>query len=49
MSDYILRTKRFILDNSAIHPTYKDRIKQYYLSPDEIMEMVEEKDSSKSG
>ncbi len=49
MSDYILITKRFILDNSDIHPTYKERIKQYYLSPDEILEMVEEMDSTKNG
>nr|WP_262909110.1 hypothetical protein [Muricauda sp. M10] len=49
MSDYILKTKRFILDNSDIHPTYKERIKQYYLSPDEILEMVEEMDSTKNG
>ena len=49
MSQYILKTKRFILDNSAIHPTYKDRIKQYYLSPDEIMEMVKQQDSADNG
>lgn len=47
MSDYILKTKRFILDNSEINPTYKERIKQYYLSPDEIMEMVEAQDTAK--
>lgn len=47
MSDYILKTKRFILDNSEINPTYKERIKQYYLSPDEIMEMVEKQDTAK--
>ncbi|MCR9226183.1 MAG: hypothetical protein NXH90_02015 [Flavobacteriaceae bacterium] len=45
MSEYILKTKRFILDNSEIDQTYKMRIKQYYLSPDEIMEMVKELDS----
>lgn len=47
MSDYILKTKRFILNNSEIDDTYKARIKQYYLSPDEIMEMVKEQDSLK--
>ena len=47
MSQYILKTKRFILDNSAINPTYKDRIKQYYLSPDEIMEMVKQQEVAK--
>lgn len=45
MSDYILKTKRFILNHANIDNTYKDRIKQYYLSPDEIMEMVKEQDS----
>ncbi len=45
MSEYILKTKRFILDHSEIDETYKTRIKQYYLSPDEIMEMVKEQDS----
>tara|TARA_B100000949_G_scaffold231794_1_gene244623 strand:+ start:5939 stop:6574 length:636 start_codon:yes stop_codon:yes gene_type:complete len=47
MSDYILKTKRFILNHSKIDDTYKARIKQYYLSPDEIMEMVKEQDSLK--
>ena len=47
MSDYILKTKRFILNHSEIDDTYKARIKQYYLSPDEIMEMVKEQDSLK--
>ncbi len=49
MSDYILKTKRFILNHSEIDEVYKDRIKQYYLSPDEIMEMVKEQDSIKDG
>ncbi|MDF0707326.1 MAG: hypothetical protein VX772_04235 [Bacteroidota bacterium] len=47
MSNYILTTKRFILNHSEIDKTYKNRIKQYYLSPDEIMEMVEQQDSIK--
>lgn len=48
MSEYILKTKRFILNHSQIDETYKTRIKQYYLSPDEIMEMVKEQDSIKN-
>ena len=48
MSEYILKTIRFILYNSAIDDTYKARIKQYYLSPDEIMEMVKQQDSMKN-
>nr|WP_262917819.1 hypothetical protein [Muricauda sp. F6463D] len=48
MSEYILKTKRFILNHSEIDETYKAHIKQYYLSPDEIMEMVKEQDSTKN-
>ena len=46
MADYIIKTKRFILDNAKIDPLYKERIKEYYLSPDEIMEMVKEKEKA---
>lgn len=49
MSEYILKTKGFILNNSDIDETYKTRIKQYYLSPDEIMEMVKQQDSVDNG
>ncbi|MFD0798351.1 hypothetical protein ACFQZJ_12840 [Maribacter chungangensis] len=44
MEDYILRTKRFILDKADITERYKDRIKKYYLSPDEIMLLVKERE-----
>lgn len=44
MSDYILKTKDFILNNSAITTEYKERIKRLYLSPEEIMKMVNELD-----
>ncbi len=40
MRDYILATKNFILQNTAISPVYKARIKRLYLSPEEIMEMA---------
>jgi|SRR5699024_2212279 len=40
MGDYILETKNFILNHSAISPAYKARIRRLYLSPEEIMEMV---------
>ena len=40
MEDYILKTKDFILNHAQITLTYKDRIKKYYLSPEEIMELV---------
>src|SRR5699024_3330415 len=40
MVDYIIATKNFILNNADISETYKDRIRRLYLSPEEIMEMV---------
>ncbi|WP_373072919.1 hypothetical protein [Zeaxanthinibacter enoshimensis] len=40
MEHYILKTKEFILNHAAISPQYKNRIKKFYLSPEEIMEMV---------
>ncbi len=43
MGNYILKTKNFILNHANITKTYKDRIKRYYLSPEEIMELVNSK------
>lgn len=43
MHSYILETKEFILNHADIISSYKDRIKKYYLSPEEIMVLVEEK------
>ncbi|MCM4168602.1 hypothetical protein DHD08_13015 [Arenibacter sp. H213] len=45
MGSYILDTKNFILDHADIQQDYKDRIKKYYLSPEEIMVLVEEMES----
>lgn len=42
MAAYILKTKHFILDNADIDPFYKQRIKEFYLSPEEIRELVKE-------
>lgn len=44
MESYILKTKDFILNNSEINPSYKLRIQKYYLSPEEIMDIVNERD-----
>lgn len=44
MESYILKTKNFILNNSEIAPSYKLRIQKYYLSPEEIMDIVNERD-----
>ena len=40
MEDYILKTKDFILNNAKISKLYKNRIKKYYLSPEEIMTLI---------
>ncbi len=40
MHKYILATKDFILNNSHISAAYKARIKRLYMSPEEIMELV---------
>ncbi|MCX7549405.1 hypothetical protein [Xanthomarina sp. F2636L] len=44
MESYILKTKDFILNNSEITPSYKLRIEKYYLSPEEIMDIVNKRD-----
>ncbi|MBU2927164.1 hypothetical protein KO515_02880 [Winogradskyella psychrotolerans] len=46
MEDYILKTKDFILNHADITQSYKNRIKKYYLSPEEIMHLVEERDAN---
>ncbi|MBO0591551.1 hypothetical protein I2486_09030 [Cellulophaga sp. E16_2] len=47
MDGYILDTKNFILNNTDLSEIYKARIRKYYLSPDEIMILVEERDRDK--
>ncbi len=42
MSEYILATKDFILSHANLSEVYKARIKRLYLSPEEILELVEE-------
>lgn len=48
MAGYILKTKDFILNNADISLAYKNRIKKYYLSPEEIMELVQLRDKDLS-
>lgn len=45
MEDYIINTKRFILNRTDIAGSYKDRIQKYYLSPDEITSLVKQRES----
>ena len=42
MCDYILSTKDFILNHANLSEVYKDRIRRLYLSPEEILLLVEE-------
>lgn len=44
MGDYILKTKNFILNNTDLSEAYKNRIKRLYLSPEEIVVLVNEKE-----
>lgn len=46
MEDYILKTKDFILNHADITQSYKDRIQKYYLSPEEIMELVKQREAA---
>jgi hypothetical protein len=40
MLDYILKTKDFILKKANISKKYRSRIKKYYLSTEELMEIA---------
>lgn len=42
MGDYILLTKNFILDNAHLSEKYKARIRRLYISPEEVMELINE-------
>lgn len=44
MENYILKTKDFILNQSNIDEKYMARIKRFYLSPEEIMEIIKQRD-----
>ena len=40
MGDYILTTKNFILENAHLSEKYKERIRNLYISPEEVMELI---------
>ena len=46
MEAYILKTKDFILNNADVEEAYKLRIKKYYLSPEEIMNIIDKRDAT---
>lgn len=43
MGEYIIKTKNFILDNADISEKYKKRIQRLYISPEEVMEIINKK------
>lgn len=45
MENYILDTKEFILKKAGLSKKYVERIKNLYLSPEEIMLLVQERDT----
>jgi hypothetical protein len=40
LGQYLIATKRFILDHAELPQAYKDKIARLYVSPDEITEQV---------
>ena len=42
MGDYILITKNFILDHAHLSERYKERIRRLYMSPEEVMHLINE-------
>lgn len=40
LGDYLIKTKRFILDHAELPQAYKDKIARLYVSPEEIVEQV---------
>lgn len=40
MADFILKTKRYILNHSDLSEKYKSRIKRFYVSPDRVLKLV---------
>ncbi len=42
LADEIIATKNFILANTSLPDVYKDRIRKYYISPEQVLELVDE-------
>lgn len=43
MGEYILITKNFILDNASFSEKYKAKLRKLYMSPEEVMHLIEGK------
>ena len=42
MGEYILKTKNFILEHASISEKYKQRMRNFYMSPEEVMHLINE-------
>jgi hypothetical protein len=47
LGNYLVKTKRFILDHAELPQAYKDKIARLYVSPEEIMEQVRKLEQEK--
>ncbi|WP_207421054.1 hypothetical protein [Desertivirga brevis] len=47
LADYIIATKRFILEHAELPKEYKEKIARLYLSPDDIVEQVRKLEEKK--
>ena len=41
LADYIVEAKNYILNHTSLPQDYKDKIKQYYMSPEEVLLFIE--------
>ncbi len=44
MEDYLITTKNYILNHPDIKESYKEKFRNHYLSPDDIIHLVKERD-----
>lgn len=40
MGEYIIKTKEFILNHTSLSERYKKHMRRFYLSPEEILELI---------
>lgn len=43
MASYIVKTKNFIFDHADISEQYKNKLRRLYMSPEEIMHIINQK------
>ena len=46
MGQYILKTKNFILNHTSLSEKYKQHMRRFYLSPEEILELINRYDET---